>query len=94
MVMRKPNLATSLHRRAKSNPMAAYDALPPDARRWLMQAALPCSARSVARLWGRALRDAKGDRAAAMARLDAAERRLLERDAPRVWGYNYLEAKT
>jgi hypothetical protein len=91
--MLKPNLATSLPRRAKSNTMAAYDALPPDARRWLIQAALPWSARSVARLWGRALRDAKGDRVAAMARLHAAERRLLERDAPRVWGDGYLQAK-
>ncbi len=73
--------------------MAAYDALPPDARRWVMQAALPWSARSVARLWGRALRDAKGDRAVALARLDAAERKLLNRDAPRVWGDSYLKAK-
>ncbi|MFO7770576.1 MAG: DUF6525 family protein, partial [Roseovarius gahaiensis] len=53
--------------------MAEFDRLPPAARRWLAQAVLPWSARSVRRLWGRALRDAGGDEAAALACLDQAE---------------------
>lgn len=60
--------------------MAEFDRLPPAARRWLTQAVLPWSARSVRRLWGRALRDAGGDQAAALARLDRAEAARLARD--------------
>ena len=60
--------------------MAEFDRLPPAARRWLAQAVLPWSARSVRRLWGRALRDAGGDEAAVLARLDRAEAARLARD--------------
>jgi len=41
--MTKPNLATTLRRKARSNPMHTYDALPHDARRWLASACLPWS---------------------------------------------------
>jgi len=41
--MTKPNLATSLRRKARGNPMHAYDALPHDLRRWLASACLPWS---------------------------------------------------
>lgn len=61
--------------------MAEFDRLPPAARRWLAQAVLPWSARSVRRLWGRALRDAGGDEAAALARLDRAEAARLMRES-------------
>jgi len=88
--MTKPNLATTLRRKARSNPMHTYDALPHDARRWLASACLPWSPQSVARLWQRALREANGCKHRATARLDAAERRLLERDAPKIWGKGYL----
>jgi hypothetical protein len=77
--MTKPNLATSLRRKVRGNPMHAYDALPHDVRRWLASACLPWSPQSVARLWQRALREANGDAHCATARLDAAERKLLER---------------
>jgi hypothetical protein len=83
--MRKSNLATSLWRKVRSNPMQAYDALPPEARRWLASACFPWSPQSVARLWRRALRDANGCKHHAKG-LDAAEQRLLERDAPKIWG--------
>lgn len=63
--------------------MAGYDRLPADLRAWLAQAALPWSPASALRLWR------KGDPAAARGRLDAAEARLLARDAPRVWGAGY-----
>lgn len=87
--MTKTNIATSLRRKARGNPMRAYDALPHDLRRWLASAALPWSPQSVARLWQRALHDANGCRHRATERLDAAERRLLERDAKKIWGKGY-----
>jgi hypothetical protein len=83
------NLATSLRRKARGDPMNAFDALPVELRRWLASAVLPWSARSVARLWQRALRDGNGDREAALARIEAAQHRLLHRDAAKVWGKDY-----
>ena len=79
------NLRSSLRTRAREAPMAAYDRLPPELRRWLAGAALPWSAASALRLWQRALRDC-GDAQAALARLDRAERATLARDrlGPRV----------
>lgn len=35
------NLASSLRRRRRPCPIAQYDRLPPELRRWLAQAALP-----------------------------------------------------
>ena len=87
--MTNRNLATSLRRKTRSDPMRAFDALPPELRRWLASASLPWSARSVITLWQRALRDARGDRAAAIARIEAAQQRLLKRDAAKTWGRNY-----
>jgi hypothetical protein len=71
---------TTLCRRARSDdPMRAYDALPPELRRWMAGAALPWSPRSCARLWAKAGR--KGlTPDAATALLDTAERRTLTRD--------------
>ncbi|MFQ6552250.1 DUF6525 family protein [Aestuariibius insulae] len=72
--------ATSLRRRARSgDPMRSYDALAPELRRWMAQAALPWSARSCARLWDRARRQGLGPNYA-LAALSRAERRQLERD--------------
>ena len=74
--MRGGNLATSLpRRRQRGCPMAAYDRLPPELRRWLAEAALPWSAASVLRVWHRA-----GDPARALARLSALEAGQLARD--------------
>lgn len=83
------NLCSRLRGSARSDPMRAYDALPGPARRWLAAAKLPWSARSVARLWARALREERGSVAAVLARLEAAEQRLLAKDAPRVWGEGF-----
>jgi hypothetical protein len=83
------NLCSRLRGSARSDPMRAYDALPGPARRWLAAAKLPWSARSVARLWARALREERGSVAAVLARLEAAEQRLLAKDAPRVWGQGF-----
>lgn len=78
--MRRNLGATSLKRRRRSvDPMAAYDSLPPVLRQWLSEAALPWSPTSCRRIWQAAR--AKGeDEAAALARLEAAERRTLARD--------------
>ncbi|QDL93612.1 hypothetical protein FDP22_06515 [Paroceanicella profunda] len=69
-------------RRRTTDPMAAFDRLPPDLRAWLAGAARPWSPRSAHRAWQRALRDARGDTATARAALTALEARLLLRDAP------------
>ena len=87
--MRGRNLASSLRQRPQPEPTRTFDTLPPDLRRWLSDACLPQSARSVRSLWTRALADAQGDAAAARARLDAAEARCLRRDADRIWGSGY-----
>lgn len=85
--MRRNAVSTLARRRAV--PMARFDRLEPEVRAWLKRAALPWSVRAVERIWARALDEARGDRAAALARLDAAERVALRRDAARVWGPEY-----
>lgn len=72
--------ATSLRRRSRpGDPMRAYDALPPELRAWIAQAALPWSPRSCARLWEKARRGGLGPEAA-LAVLSHAEARTLARD--------------
>ena len=75
------NLATPLRRRMRQDPMAAFDRLPAPARAWLHQAVLPWSAASVGRLWARALAET-GCPQTALARLSAAEARMLARERP------------
>ncbi|WP_230382973.1 DUF6525 family protein [Paracoccus shanxieyensis] len=87
------NLRSSLRRRGSTSPMAAYDRLPLDLRRWLAGAALPWSAHSALRLWRRAMRDRPADTAHALQMLSAAETRLLGRDAGRIWGRDYPSPK-
>lgn len=87
--MRSRNLATSLRRRIRPLPMERYDRLPPELRRWLAGAALPWSPNSVLRLWTRLQREARGDTDLILQRLDQAERRLLAKDAARIWGEGY-----
>ncbi|WP_172362260.1 DUF6525 family protein [Pseudogemmobacter hezensis] len=86
------NLVTSLRCRARARPMDRFDRLPPELRHWLARAALPWSPQSAARLWQKALREAAGDRVAALSRLDRAEARLLARDGRQVWGADYPQA--
>ena len=79
------NLATTLQRRVRADPMAAFDRLPPPARAFVNQAVLPWSAASVARLWTRALAET-GCPQAALDRLRAAEARTLARERPFIGG--------
>ncbi|WP_219174932.1 DUF6525 family protein [Tritonibacter mobilis] len=67
-------------RRRREDPMAAYDRLPAPLRAWLQEAALPWSAQSCQRIWQAARRDGLSPEAA-LARLDAAERKTLNRSA-------------
>ena len=73
------NLTTSLRRRLRADPMAAFDRLPAPARAWAHQAVLPWSAASVARIWARALAET-GSPQAALDRLHLAEARTLARE--------------
>lgn len=79
----RTNLASSLSRRRKPrparDPMAEFDRLPPDLRRWLAQAALPWSPRSALRAWQRALAQSRAPQDA-LARLDALQAARLARD--------------
>lgn len=74
--------ATALPRRSVArDPMQAFDALPPELRRWLANAALPWSPQSCRRIWLKA--GASGASVAErLARLDRAERQTLARDQP------------
>ncbi|MFD1912686.1 DUF6525 family protein [Halodurantibacterium flavum] len=82
------NTKTALPRK-RSDGMRGHDALPPELRAWVHSAALPWSARSVLRIWTRALREAGGDAQAARTLLDAAEARMIARDAATIWGPGY-----
>ncbi|TCP36500.1 DUF6525 family protein [Rhodovulum marinum] len=73
------NARSSLSARARNNPMAAHDRLPPPARAWVAQAVLPWSAASVARIWRKALAET-GCENEALNRLAAAERATLARE--------------
>jgi hypothetical protein len=77
--MRQGNLSSSRVRWRDGSPMAAFDRLPPELRRWLHDAALPWSPRSAARIYARA-RAEGADPQAALARLTAAERATLARE--------------
>lgn len=88
------NLATGLKTRRRGQPaMQRFDRLPAELRRWLAEAALPWSPRSALRLWQAALSESGGCRTAARDRLETVERRLLDRDARRVWGPGYPGGK-
>ncbi|TMV91394.1 hypothetical protein FGG78_10590 [Thioclava sp. BHET1] len=78
------NLDCSLRRTCRrSDPMAEFDRLPAPARAWAQRAVLPWSARSIRRIWARALSETRSEEAALarLARLARAEARTLAREA-------------
>lgn len=81
--MARANLSSALSRRRRArparDPMAEYDRLPPELRRWLAGAALPWSPRSALRAYRRALSDLRCAHAA-LAHLDALQAARLARD--------------
>ncbi|MDP3193974.1 DUF6525 family protein [Tabrizicola sp.] len=87
------NLTSPRVRWRATDPMSAYDRLPPDLRAWLAEAALPWSAASVLRLWQKALTES-GCTRVARDRLARAEQKTLAREAARVWGQCYPADQT
>lgn len=73
------NCRSSLKRK-RARPLSRYDALAPELRRWLQQAALPWSITSAERLWRKRLARNGGDKQEAMAWLSAIENRNLAKD--------------
>jgi hypothetical protein len=82
--MPRANLCSALSRRrparALRDPMAEFDRLPADLRRWLAGAVLPWSPRSAHRAYLRALAEVQVP-AAALSRLDALQAARLARDS-------------
>lgn len=83
----KRNLTAPRIRFRATNPMQDHDKLPQDLRLWAIEAALPWSARSLRRIWDKALRET-GSREAALARLSAAEAATLRKQAREVWSFS------
>jgi hypothetical protein len=81
--MTHANLCSALSRRGKArptrDPMAEFDRLPADLRRWLAGAALPWSPRSALLAYLHALSQVQAPHQA-LARLDALEAARLRRD--------------
>ncbi|MEM1301341.1 MAG: DUF6525 family protein [Pseudomonadota bacterium] len=77
--------ATSLRiRRRKGDPLAEFDRLPPELRRWVSEACLPWRPRSVETAYQKALART-GNAKTALAELDRIEERLVAKDACKVW---------
>lgn len=64
--------------------MRDFDQLPVPLRRWVAQAVLPWSAKSVRRAYDRAYAQT-GDAALALAELDRLQSVLVKKDASRIW---------
>ena len=83
---RNGNRRSSLKRRRRqANGMTEFDRLPAELRRWLSSAILPWRPRSVQEAYRKALRRV-GDADLAIAELSRVERRLIAKDARKVWG--------
>lgn len=81
---RNRGVTTLRTRRCRGNPLAEYDSLPPELRRWMSEATLPWGAQSVRAAYEKALART-GDKTRALRELDAIERRLVAKDAGKVW---------
>lgn len=88
--MRQTNRGrTSLKRRRRGGSgMDEFDRLPPELRSWLAAAALPWRPQSVKRAFAKAYAST-GDRQSALRELDAMQRRLIAKDARKVWGADH-----
>ena len=64
-----------------SSPMSEFDGLPPELRRWLANAILPWSARSVKKAYRKAKSDL-GNTASALNKLNQIEAKLIAKDRP------------
>lgn len=80
---RAGNLGTTQQklRSRSTDPMLAYDRLPPELRAWMAGAALPWSPKSCLGIWRRALREG-ASLEQALQRLNRAEQSALRRERP------------
>ena len=78
-------------RRRKGDSMREFDSLPPELRVWIATADLPWRPRSVRQSYDRALSET-GDKESAIAELDRLQRRLVTKDARRIWGHDHPDA--
>ena len=77
--------------RRKENAMREYDKLPADLRIWLSTAMLPWRAKSVRRVYDKALART-GDAALALKALDELQRKRVAQDVRKVWGEDHPDA--
>ncbi len=75
----------------RENPMREFDRLPPDLRAWIARADLPWRPRSVMQSYERALSET-GDKDAAFDALERLQRRLIAKDARKIWGETHPDA--
>ncbi len=78
-------------RRRAGPPMNDFDRLPKDLRSWIAQADLPWRPKSVQQAFHRFVAQT-GDRDLAFEELDRLQRRLVCKDAKRIWGDIHPEA--
>ena len=83
------NLRSPNARRRHRAGFDEFERLPRPLRRWLAQAALPWSVRSVRAAWRRVLREAGGSEVHALRRLDRIEAHRLACEVANVWGPDY-----
>lgn len=81
-------------RQRRGLPMREFDRLPPELRSWLGSAVLPWHPNSVHRVYKRTLAKTT-DTAQAIKHLSEIERKLIAKDARRIWGseHPYLSAR-
>ena len=79
---------TLKRRRRDGRGMEEFDRLPAELRTWLASAALPWRPQSVKRAFAKAYART-GDRQSALRELDAMQRRLIAKDARKVWGADH-----
>lgn len=84
--------STSLKRsRPARHPMQEFDALPDALRTWTANAMLPWRSKSVKGAYDKAFAET-GDTQAALDALDRLQRKLVAKDASRVWGDDHPDA--
>ena len=91
------NLGNSTLRKTqrRGDPMRDFDNLPPELRSWLGSAVLPWRPKSVHRVYKRTLTKTS-DKAQAIEELAKIERKLIAKDARRIWGadHPFLSSKS
>ena len=83
---------TLKRRRRTADKMGKFDRLSPELRLWLSSAMLPWRPKSVQRAYAKAY-SKTGDSADALGELDRLQKRLIAKDARKVWGSEHPDAR-